>query len=162
MAFDGNNYMVTSFKKELLFGAHDFDTSTGDTFKLALYTSSADGTDFGGDSTDMDETITAYDTTNEVGDSGSYSAGGGTLNTVDPVSSGTTALVDFDNLTFTTATITARGAVIYNSTPNTTSIALTNPAILVLDFTEDKTSTSGDFTIAFPTADASNAIIRIA
>jgi hypothetical protein len=162
MAFDGNNYMMTSFKKELMFGAHDFDTSTGDTFKLALYTSSADGTDFGGSTTDMDETITAYNATNEVGNSGSYSAGGGTLNTVDPTTSGTTALVDFDDLTFTTATITARGAVVYNSTPNTTSIALTNPAILVLDFTEDKTSTAGDFTITFPTADASNAIIRIA
>ena len=162
MAFDGSNYMTTSFKKELLFGAHDFDTSTGDTFKLALYTNSADGTDFGGSTTDMDETITAYNATNEVGNSGSYSAGGGTLNTVDPTTSGTTALVDFDDLTFTTATITARGAVIYNSTPNTTSIALTNPAILVLDFTEDKTSTAGDFTITFPTASASEAIIRIA
>ena len=154
--------MVTSFKKELLFGAHDFDTSTGDTFKLALYTSSADGTDFGGSTTDMDETITAYNATNEVGNSGSYSAGGGTLNTVDPTTSGTTALVDFDDLTFTTATITARGAVVYNSTPNTTSISVTDPVVAVLDFGADKTSTAGDFTIVFPTADASNAIIRIA
>lgn len=162
MAFDGSNYMTTSFKKELMFGAHDFDSSTGDTFKLALYTSSADGTDFGGSTTDMDETITAYNATNEVGNSGSYAAGGGALTTVDPTTSGTTAFVDFADLTFTTATITARGAVVYNSTPNTTSIALTNPAILVLDFGADKTSTAGDFTIIFPTADASNAIIRIA
>jgi hypothetical protein len=162
MAFDGSNYMTTSFKKELMFGAHDFDSSTGDTFKLALYTSSADGTDFGGLTTDMDETITAYNATNEVGNSGSYAAGGGSLTTVDPTTSGTTAFVDFADLTFTTATITARGAVVYNSTPNTTSIALTNPAILVLDFGADKTSTAGDFTIIFPTADASNAIIRIA
>ena len=162
MAFDGSNYMATSFKKELLFGVHDFDSSTGDTFKLALYTSSADGTDFGGDSTDMDETVTTYDTTNEVGNSGSYSAGGGTLTPVDPTISGTTALVDFADLTFTTATITARGALIYNSTPNTTSISVTDPVAAVLDFGADKTSTAGDFTIVFPTADASNAIIRIA
>ena len=91
MAFDGSNYMATSFKKEILFGVHDFDSSTGDTFKIALYTSSADGTDFGGSGTDMDETVTTYDTTNEVGDSGSYSAGGGTLTPVDPTTSGTTA-----------------------------------------------------------------------
>ena len=162
MAFDGSNYMMTSFKKELMFGAHDFDSSTGDTFKLALYTNSADGTDFGGSGTDMDETITAYNATNEVGNSGSYSAGGGTLTTVDPTTDGTTALVDFADLTFTSATITARGAVVYNSTPNTTSIALTNPAVLVLDFGADKTSTAGDFSIVFPTANASNAIIRIA
>ena len=162
MAFDGSNYMMTSFKKELMFGAHDFDSSTGDTFKLALYTSSADGTDFGGSTTDMDETITAYNATNEVGNSGTYSAGGGTLTPVDPTTSGTTAFVDFADLTFTSATITARGAVVYNSTPNTTSISLTNPAVLVLDFGADKTSTAGDFSIVFPTADASNAIIRIA
>ena len=162
MAFDGNNYMATSFKKEILFGVHDFDSSTGDTFKIALYTSSADGTDFGGSGTDMDETVTTYDTTNEVGNSGSYSAGGGTLTPVDPTTSGTTALVDFADITFTTATITARGALIYNSTPNTTSISVTDPVVAVLDFGADKTSTAGDFTIVFPTADASNAIIRIA
>jgi hypothetical protein len=162
MAFDGSNYMATSFKKELLFGVHDFDSSTGDTFKLALYTSSADGTDFGGSGTDMDETVTTYDTTNEVGNSGSYSAGGGTLTPVDPTTSGTTALVDFADLTFTTATITARGALIYNSTPNTTSISVTDPVVAVLDFGADKTSTSGDFTIVFPAATASEAVIRIA
>jgi len=162
MAFDGSNYMATSFKQQLLFGVHDFDSSTGDTFKIALYTSSADGTDFGGSTTDMDETVTTYDTTNEVGASGSYSAGGGTLTPVDPTTSGTTALVDFADITFTTATITARGALIYNTTPNTTSISVTNPVVAVLDFGADKTSTSGSFTIVFPTADASNAIIRIA
>ena len=162
MAFDGSNYMATSFKKELLFGVHDFDSSTGDTFKLALYTSSADGTDFGGSTTDMDETVTTYAVTNEVGNSGSYSAGGGTLTPVDPTTSGTTAFVDFADLTFTTATITARGALIYNDSPNTTSISVTDPVVAVLDFGADKTSTSGSFTIVFPTADASNAIIRIA
>ena len=162
MAFDGNNYMVTSFKKELLFGVHDFDSSTGDTFKIALYTSSATGTDFGGSGTDMDETVTTYATTNEVGASGSYSAGGGTLTPVDPTTSGTTALVDFADITFTTATITARGALVYNTTPNTTSIAVTNPVAVVLDFGADKTSTAGDFTIVFPAASASEAIIRIA
>ena len=156
MAFDGSNYMMTSFKKELMFGAHDFDSSTGDTIKLALYTNSADGTDFGGSGTDMDETITAYNATNEVGNSGSYSAGGGTLTTVDPTTDGTTALVDFADLTFTSATITARGALIYNDT------AAGDPTVVVLDFGSDKTSTSGDFQIVFPTADASNAIIRIA
>jgi hypothetical protein len=81
---------------------------------------------------------------------------------VDPSTSGTTALTDFDDETFTTATITARGALIYNTTPNTTSISVTNPSVVVLDFGADKTSTAGDFTIVFPTADASNAIIRIA
>lgn len=170
MAFDGSNYMTTSFKKEMLFGVHDFAESGdgGDTFKLALYTNSADGTDFGGSSTDMDETITTYDSTNEVGDSGSYGAGGGALTTVNPTSSGTTAFVDFADLTFTSATITARGAIIYNTTPNATSYnaaestTLANPVVCVLDFGADKTSTSGNFTIVFPTADASNAIIRIA
>jgi hypothetical protein len=81
---------------------------------------------------------------------------------VDPTSSGTTALTDFSDLTFSTATITARGALIYNTTPNTDSISLTNPTLVVLDFGGDKTSTAGDFTIVFPTADSSNAIIRIA
>ena len=120
--------MSTTFKKELLFGAHDFDTSSGDTIKLALYTSSA-----------------------------SLAA-----STVDPTVSGTTALLDFDNSTWGSSTITARGAMIYNSTPNTTSISLTNPAVVILDFGADKSSSSGDFTVQFPAADASNAIIRIA
>jgi hypothetical protein len=84
------------------------------------------------------------------------------LTTVDPTSSGTTALTDFQDETFSNATITARGALIYNTTPNTTSISVTTPTVVVLDFGADKTSTAGDFTIVFPTADASNAIIRIA
>lgn len=155
MAFSGN-FMMTSFKKELLTATHDFTPSTGDTFKLALYTSSADGTDFGGGTTTMDASITAYNATNEVGASGSYSAGGGDLSPTTPTSSGTTAYVDFADLTFTAATITARGAVIYNSTGGS------DQAVAVLDFGSDKVSTAGDFQIIFPTADANNAIIRIA
>jgi hypothetical protein len=127
---------------------HDFRLTGGDTFKLALFTNTASFT----------AATTAYTATNEVGASGSYSAGGGTLTRVDPATSGTTAFTDFADLTFTTATITARGALIYNSTPAHT---YTNPTCVVLDFGSDKTSTAGDFTIVFPTADASNAIIRI-
>ena len=148
MAFTGN-YMCTSFKDQLLEGVHDFRSSGGDTFKLALYTNSASFT----------AATTAYTVSDEVGASGSYSAGGGALTNISPTTSGTTAFVDFDDLTFTTATITARGALIYNTTPAHT---YTNPAVIVLDFGSDKTSTAGDFTIVFPTADASNAIIRIA
>ena len=150
MAFSGN-FMCTSFKKELLYGVHDFDLSSGDTFKIALYTNSAS----------FDATTTAYTTSNEVSGTG-YTAGGGALTNVDPTSSGTTALTDFQDETFSSATITARGALIYNTTPNTTSLSVTNPSVVVLDFGADKTSTAGDFTIVFPTADASNAIIRIA
>ncbi len=150
MAFSGN-YMCTSFKKELLYGVHDFDLANGDTFKIALYDNNASFT----------AATTAYTATNEVSGTG-YSAGGGALTNVDPTSSGTTALTDFQDETFSTATITARGALIYNTTPNTTSISVTNPSVVVLDFGSDKTSTAGDFTIVFPTADASNAIIRIA
>jgi hypothetical protein len=150
MAFSGN-YMCTSFKKELLYGVHDFDLANGDTFKIALYDNNAS----------FDAATTAYTTSNEVSGTG-YSAGGGALTNVDPTSSGTTALTDFQDETFSTATITARGALIYNTTPNTTSISVTNPSVVVLDFGSDKTSTAGDFTIVFPTADASNAIIRIA
>jgi formylmethanofuran:tetrahydromethanopterin formyltransferase len=149
MAFTGN-FMCTSFKKELMFGAHDF-AAAGDTFKMALYTSSAT----------LDASTTAYSATNEVSGTG-YSAGGQALTSVDPATSGTTAYGDFDDETWSTATITARGALIYNSTPNTTSISLTNPSVVVLDFGSDKTSTAGDFTVVFPTADASTAIIRIA
>ena len=127
MAFSGN-FMCTSFKQELMTGTHNFTTSTGNTFKLALYTNSAS----------FDASTTAYTATNEVGDSGSYAAGGGTLTNVTPTTSGTTALTDFADITFTSATITARGALIYNDTA------------------------AGDFQIVFPTADASNAIIRIA
>jgi len=148
MAFTGN-FLCTSFKKELLEGVHDFRASGGDTFKLALYTNSASFT----------AATTAYTATNEVGNSGTYSAGGGTLTNVSPTTSGTTAFTDFADLSFTSATITARGALIYNTTPAHT---YTNPTVCVLDFGSDKTSTTGTFTIQFPTADASNAIIRIA
>lgn len=149
MAFTGN-YMCTSFKKELMFGVHDF-ANGADTMKMALYTSSAT----------LDATTTAYSSTNETSGTG-YSAGGQALTNVDPTTSGTTAYTDFADETWSTASITARGALIYNSTPNTTSISVTNPAVVVLDFGADKTSTAGDFTVVFPTADASNAIIRIA
>jgi hypothetical protein len=150
MAFSGN-FMCTSFKKELLYGVHDFDLANGDTFKIALYTNSASFT----------AATTAYTTSNEVSGT-NYVAGGGALTNVDPTSSGTTALTDFVDETWSSATITARGALIYNTTPNTTSLSVTNPTVVVLDFGADKTSTAGDFTVVFPTADASNAIIRIA
>jgi hypothetical protein len=109
----------------------------------------------------MTAATTAYATTNEVSGTG-YTSGGEALTPVDPTSSGTTALTDFADETWGSSTITARGALIYNSTPNTTSISLTNPAILVLDFGADKAVSSGNFTVVFPTADASTAIIRIA
>ena len=148
MAFTGN-FMATSFKQQLLEGVHDFRLTGGDTFKLALYNNSASST----------AATTAFTATNEVANSGSYVSGGGTLTRVDPTTSGTTAFTDFADLSFTTATITARGAMIYNSTPTHT---YTNPAVAILDFGSDKTSTSGTFTIQFPTADPSNAILRIA
>ena len=148
MAFTGN-FMATSFKQQVLEGVHDFRLTGGDTFKLALYTNSASFT----------AATTAYTATNEVGDSGSYAAGGGTLTRINPTTSGTTAFTDFADLSFTTATITARGALLYNTTPAHT---YTNPVVAVLDFGSDKSSTAGTFTIQFPTADASTAIIRIA
>ena len=143
--------MCTSFKVELLNGIHAFGTTvvragtTADTFNLALYTSSAT----------LDASTTAYTATNEVSGTG-YTAKGAALTTVAPTSSGTTAFTDFNDLTFSTATITARGALIFNDTQSG------DPSVAVLDFGSDKTSTAGDFTIVFPTADASNAIIRIA
>ena len=148
MAFSGN-YMCTSFKQELLVGSHNFTASSGDTFKLAMYTNSAS----------FDASTTAYTTSNEVSGTG-YSAGGGTLTNVTPTTSGTTALTDFADLTFGSSTITARGALIYNTT--TGSGSGTTDSIVVLDFGSDKASSAGDFTIVFPTPDASNAIIRIA
>ncbi len=144
MAFTGN-FMCTSFKKELLEGVHDFLNSGGDTFKIALYTNSASFT----------AATTAYTTSNEVTGT-NYTAGGNTLTRVDPASSGTTAFTDFADTTWSSSTITARGAMIYNDT------ASGNPAVVILDFGSDKTSTNGDFTVVFPAADASNAIIRIA
>ena len=142
--------MTTSFKVEMLNGIHAFGTSvvraatTPDTFKIALYTSSAT----------LSAATTAYSVTNEASGTG-YTAGGNTLTTVAPTSSGTTAFLDFNDTTWSTATITANGALIYNSTQS-------DKAVAVLAFGGDKTSTAGDFTVIFPTADASNAILRIA
>jgi hypothetical protein len=145
MAFTGN-FMCTSFKQEILQGVHNFTNGTGNTFKLALYDNSASFT----------AATTAYTNTNEVADSGSYAAGGGTLTNVTPTTSGTTAFTDFADLSFTSATITAYGAMIYNDS------ASGNPSVCILDFGGAKTSTAGTFTIIFPTADATSAIIRIA
>ena len=144
--------MCTSFKKELMLGTHNFATN-GNAFKLALY---AEG---GGGKSSTTATLgaatTAYTTTGEIANSGSYTAGGGALTKVAPTTSGTTAFTDFADISFTTATITAMGALIYNDTNSDKSVC-------VLDFSTNKTSTSGTFTVQFPTADASNAIIRIA
>ena len=145
MAFTGN-FMCTSFKVQLMTATHNFTTSTGNTFKLAMYDNAASFT----------AATTAYTITNEVANSGTYSAGGGTLTNVTPTSTGTTAFTDFADLSFTSATITAFGAMIYNDT------AAGDPAVCILDFGSDKTSTAGTFTIVFPAADATNAIIRIA
>ena len=145
--------MCTSFKKELLEGVHNFKNSGGDTVKLALYAEGSGGKS--STTATLGATTTAFTTTGEVATSGSYSTGGGSLTRVDPTTSGTTAFTDFADLSFTTATITAMGALIYNSSDS-------NAAVCVLDFTSNKTSTSGTFTIQFPTADANNAIIRIA
>ena len=136
--------MCTSFKSELLTGEHNFTNSTGDTFRIALYTSSAT----------LGASTTAYSDTNEVSGTG-YTAAGEALTNVTPTTSGTTAFTDFDDVTWSSATITANGALIYNDDKS-------DKAVAVLAFGGDKTSTNGDFTIQFPTADASNAIIRIA
>jgi hypothetical protein len=145
VAFTGN-YLCTSFKKELMQAVHNFTAGTGDTFKLALYNDNASFT----------AATTAYTATNEVDNSGSYVAGGGVLTNVTPTSSGTTAFTDFVDLSFTSATITAYGALIYNDT------ATGDPSVCVLDFGGAKTSTNGTFTIVFPTADSTSALIRIA
>jgi hypothetical protein len=134
--------MCNSFKTELLGGTHDLDT---DSIKIALYTSSAT----------LGASTTAYSTTNEVTGSTGYTAGGNTLSGASITLSGSTAIVDFSDTTWSSATITARGALIYNSSKS-------DKAIAVLDFGSDKSSTNGDFTVVFPAADASNAIIRIA
>lgn len=145
--------MCTSFKVELLSGGHNFNTTnvarsvnTQDTFKIALFTSSAT----------LGATTTAYSTSNEVATGGNYSAGGNTLTVSQvPTSTSTTAWLSFSDTTWSTATITANGALIYNSTNSDTAVA-------VLAFGGDKTSTAGDFTIQFPSADSTSAIIRIA
>ncbi len=150
--------MTTSFKQEILQGIHNFTsgsgggttttTGSGNVFKIALYTSSAS----------LSATTTAYSTSNEVSGT-NYTAGGNTLTNVTPTTSSTTALTDFADTTWSSSTITARGALIYNSS---TTAGAADRAVVVLDFGADKTSTSGDFTIQFPAAGASTAIIRIA
>ena len=137
--------LTTSFKKELLEAVHNFKNSGGDTFKLALYTSSAT----------LGATTTAFTTTGQASGT-NYTSGGSNLTRVDPTSSGTTGFTDFADLTFGTATITARGCMIYNDS------ASGDPAVAVFDFGGDKTSTAGSFTIQFPTASDSAAVIRIA
>lgn len=134
--------ICTSFKEELLGGVHDLDT---DVLKIALFTSSAS----------LDATTTLYSSVNEVANGNGYTTGGETLAGATITSSGTTAFVDFTDVTWSNATITAAGALIYNSSQS-------DKAIAVLSFGGDKTSTDGDFTVQFPTADASNAIIRLA
>ena len=141
--------LCTSFKKVLLERKHDFNTTSGHTFKIALYTSSAT----------LGASTTAYTTSNEVVGTG-YTAGGVTLTNIDPTSSGTTAFVDFADATWASATITAAGALIYNTT--TDGGSSTTNAVAVISFGGDKTSTNGDFVVQFPAADASNAIIRLA
>jgi len=152
--------MCTSFKAELLLGVHDFRaTGGGDTFKLALYTSTST----------INANTTAYSATNESTGT-NYTAGGGSLANLGVVTTNTNATagvgwLDFTDLVFTNVSTTARGCLIYNSTPSANSNAnttLTNAAVAVLDFGADKTATAGDFTIVFPAAASSTAIIRIA
>jgi len=144
MAFSGN-FMCTSFKKELLEGVHNFKNSGGSTFQIALYTDSASFT----------AATTAYTSSNEITGT-NYSAKGNTLTRVDPSSSGTTGFTDFADTSWSTATFSAMGAMIFNDS------ASGDPSVVILDFGALKTATAGTFTIAFPAADASNAIIRIA
>jgi hypothetical protein len=137
--------ICTSFKVEILKGVHDFTATTGNTFNLALYTSDAS----------LGASTTAYTTSNEVSGTG-YTAKGNALTSQTPVASSTTAVCDFSDTSFTSASFTARGCLIFNDS------ATGDPAVCAIDFGADKTVTSGTFTIQFPAADASNAIIRIA
>ena len=139
--------ICTSFKQEILVGTHNFTATSGDTFKIALYTSSAT----------LGAGTTAYSTSNEITNSSgtAYTAGGATLTSVTPTTSGTTAICDFSDVSYTSASFTANGALIYNDDQS-------DKAVAVIAFGGDKTVSSGTFTIQFPTADASNAIIRIA
>jgi len=144
--------MCTTFKKEILTATHNFATG-GNAFKLALYAIGGGGRS--STTATLGATSTVYVTTGEVANTGSYTSGGGVLTKVTPTNAGTTGITDFGNISFTTASITARGALIYNDTNG-------DKAVAVLDFGGNKTSSSGTFTIQFPVADASNAIIRIA
>lgn len=143
MAFTGS-FMCTSFKQELLNGTHLIKTTSGDTFKMALYTSSAT----------MDATTTAYSATNETTGT-NYTAGGIALTNLDPLTTSTTAYTQFANATFTNVTLTARGALIYNSSKS-------NKSVCVLDFGSDKTATAGDFVVTMPTNNSTSALLRIA
>ncbi len=144
MAFNGN-FLCTSFKKELMTATHNF-TAASNVFKLALYT----------DDATLNAATTAYSSSNEITGT-NYTAKGNFLTSVTPTTSGTTALTDFADEVFSNVTISSvRGALIFNEA------ATSDPSVCVLDFGDDKGATSGDFTIVFPTADASNAIIRIA
>ena len=136
--------ICTSFKQEILVGTHNFTASSGDTFKIALYTSSAS----------LGASTTAYSTSNEISGTG-YTAAGATLTSVPPALDGSTAVCDFADVSYTSASFTANGALIYNDSQS-------DKAVAVIAFGGDKTVSSGTFTIQFPTADASNAIIRIA
>ena len=136
--------IATSFKTQVLTGTHNFTASSGNTFKLALYTSSAT----------LGASTTVYVTTGQSSGT-NYTAGGANLTNITPVASSTTAVVDFSDLTFSTATVTARGCLIYNSSQS-------NKAVCAIDFGSDKTSTAGDFTVVFPAATATGAIIRLA
>ena len=137
--------MCTSFKQELLTGTHNFTNSTGDSFKIALYTSSAT----------LGASTTAYTATNEVSGTG-YTATGETLTNVTPTTSGTSGITDFSDVSWTSSTITANGALIYNDT------AAGDPSVVVLAFGSDKSSSGGTFTVSFPAAAAGTAIIEIA
>jgi hypothetical protein len=139
--------ICTSFKQEILVGTHNFTATSGDTFKIALFTSDAT----------LGASTTAYSTSNEITNSSgtAYTAGGATLTSVTPTTSGTTAFCDFADVSYTSASFTANGALIYNDDQS-------DKAVAVIAFGGDKTVSSGTFTIQFPTADASNAIIRIA
>ena len=140
--------ICNSFKQEILVGTHNLTASSGNTFKIALFTSSAS----------LGASTTAYSTSNEITNSSgtAYTAGGATLTSVTPTSDSTTAVCDFNDVSYTDATFTANGCMIYNDS------ASGDPACVVVAFGGDKTVTSGTFTIQFPTADATNAIIRLA
>jgi hypothetical protein len=138
--------IANAFKKQLLEGDQNFSSSSGDVFKLALYTSSAT----------LNSATTSFTTTNEVANSGTYASGGGDLTGQNTSIASGVAIVDFADLSFTGVTLTARGALIYN-----TSSAVTNAAVAALDFGADKTATSGTFTIVFPAFTTSAAILRI-
>jgi|TARA_E500000075_G_C6784899_1_gene218754 hypothetical protein len=139
--------ICTSFKVELLKGVHNFTATTGDTFKIALYDSDAT----------LGASTTAFSTSEEITNTSgtAYTSGGATLTSVTPVASSTTAVCDFADVSYTSASFTANGALIYNSSDS-------NAAVCAIAFGSDKTATNGTFTIQFPTADATNAIIRLA